>query len=225
MPSYEARIEVSHDCHYCHLTERYPEAQVLLWCNGRDHMLEVSDPPPGMIREIERQSGGGMHYLLEEESFVALTVPCDCDETDVSHHIIKNDCWHVPPALFKGGWEEYRVFSWDKENITALVEDIRGMGGRVKVVSLRPKGRQSISKDMVIPSSTILADLTGKQIDTLLDAYNLGYFDMPARVDLDSMAQRAGVARSTYAEHLRKAQAKLLKNMFPLIRMSRERQR
>lgn len=68
-------------------------------------------------------------------------------------------------------------------------------------------------------SGSIVAGLTGKQIDALAKAYQMGYFETPARIDADAMAKRVGLSRSTFAEHLRKAESKVLFNIFPILQM------
>jgi predicted DNA binding protein len=46
------------------------------------------------------------------------------------------------------------------------------------------------------------------------------YFDQPARITADRLAEKVGLSRSTLAEHLRKAEHKLLKNALPAMLVS-----
>ncbi|MBC7107264.1 MAG: helix-turn-helix domain-containing protein [Methanomassiliicoccales archaeon] len=61
--------------------------------------------------------------------------------------------------------------------------------------------------------------MTMRQIDTLVDAFQSGYFETPAKIDAEEMARHLGVSRSTFTEHLRKAEAKLIANVFPVLKM------
>jgi hypothetical protein len=54
----------------------------------------------------------------------------------------------------------------------------------------------------------------------LAEACNQGYFEEPSKTDLDYLARRAGLSRSTYAEHLRKAEGKLLTNLSAIIQLA-----
>jgi predicted DNA binding protein len=52
--------------------------------------------------------------------------------------------------------------------------------------------------------------LSEKQLKIFKLACEYGYYDMPKKVSIEQMAQRSGISQSTLAEHLRKAETKLL---------------
>jgi hypothetical protein len=51
-----------------------------------------------------------------------------------------------------------------------------------------------------------LNNLTEKQREALIDAYKLGYYDIPRKINSDQLAEQLGIANSTLVEHLRKAE-------------------
>jgi predicted DNA binding protein len=55
-----------------------------------------------------------------------------------------------------------------------------------------------------------LSKLTDKQRTILLSAYNLEYYDIPRRFDSEQLAKKLNLGRSTVAEHLRKAEQRLI---------------
>jgi len=59
-------------------------------------------------------------------------------------------------------------------------------------------------------SESDLSRLTAKQRQALLTAYSLGYYDVPRRISSEELAKRLKLGTSTYAEHLRKAERRLL---------------
>jgi predicted DNA binding protein len=52
--------------------------------------------------------------------------------------------------------------------------------------------------------------LTSKQQEALVLAFRLGYFNTPRRVSVDALAAKLGLASSTMAVHLRRAERRLL---------------
>ena len=56
------------------------------------------------------------------------------------------------------------------------------------------------------------ADLTPRQREILGLAWNLGYFDLPARADLARLAALTGLSRNTVSQHLRRALRRILRN-------------
>ena len=59
-------------------------------------------------------------------------------------------------------------------------------------------------------SESDLSRLTARQRQALLTAYSLGYYDVPRRISSEELAKRLKLGTSTYAEHLRKAEKRLL---------------
>ncbi len=55
------------------------------------------------------------------------------------------------------------------------------------------------------------ADLTPRQRELLSLAWNLGYFDIPARVDLQKIADLTGLSRNTVSQHLRRGMRRILR--------------
>lgn len=55
-----------------------------------------------------------------------------------------------------------------------------------------------------------LDGLSGQQRKALLSAYANGYYEVPRRVNLDALAGRQNLNKSTFAEHLLKAENRLI---------------
>lgn len=54
-------------------------------------------------------------------------------------------------------------------------------------------------------------DLTPRQRELLSLAWNLGYFDIPARADLQKIAALTGLSRNTVSQHLRRGMRRILR--------------
>jgi len=59
--------------------------------------------------------------------------------------------------------------------------------------------------------------LTRRQSEVLLGAVAAGYYELPRRADVGTIARRLGIARSTAEEHLRAAESALLLAIAPLV--------
>ena len=55
-----------------------------------------------------------------------------------------------------------------------------------------------------------LSKLTLKQRQAMISAYGLGYYDVPRRVSSEEVSRHLNVDKSTFVEHLRKAERKLV---------------
>ena len=224
MSAYEARMQLVHDCPYSRLTQKYPAATVAMWCDLNSHVFEVSAPDQDMMGRVEQELGRlGHRQSVIRDNGVIRMVAKDCDCRPGAHSMLEEEgMWCEEPVIYRGGWEHYRVISHDQQNIGRFVRRMRAAGGKVELVSMKPLRLRGVAEDMLLTSSSMLAGLTDKQTQILADACLEGYFQEPAKLDLDALAKRAGLSRSTYGEHLRKAQAKLMSNLCPTIKLAAE---
>jgi predicted DNA binding protein len=193
-----------------------------MWCNGNTHVFEVSSPEVGITDQVEsfllREEVGGSS-IREGAAARIVAQKCDCS-TGASSIICKAGGWVEEPIIYKGGWEHYRIIAHQQDCISEAVKGLKGSGAQVELVSLKTFTMRGVAEDLVLASSRVLAGITDRQVKALAEACNHGYFSEPAKVDLDTLAKRSGLSRSTYAEHLRKAEAKLLSNLSAIIQLA-----
>jgi PAS domain S-box-containing protein len=90
-------------------------------------------------------------------------------------------------------------------------EAIRRITDRVPAATLYSR-RQRTREDRGEDS---LETLTDRQREALLTAYHGGYYEWPRTQSADALADVLGVSKSTFLEHLRRAERKLLGNGVP----------
>jgi len=75
----------------------------------------------------------------------------------------------------------------------------------------------------VLPTSiwvnSLFAEMTQKQVDALLKAHRHGYYTSPRQITTENIAHAVGVARSTYEEHLRKAENRIMEALVPYLQL------
>jgi predicted DNA binding protein len=71
---------------------------------------------------------------------------------------------------------------------------------------------------MISPNS-LLGELTKKQSFALITALARGYYEIPKKVSTDKIAASLKLPRTTYEEHLRKAESKVMKAVAPLLEL------
>ena len=70
--------------------------------------------------------------------------------------------------------------------------------------------KQTKLKDIYFPK--LSPDFTQHQRDALEIARENGYYNFPKKIDLNKLAKKAGLSKSTFREHLKRAEAKVLSN-------------
>jgi len=67
--------------------------------------------------------------------------------------------------------------------------------------------------------NSLFGEMTQKQMDSLLKAHRYGYYSSPREVTTENIARSLGVSRSTYEEHLRKAENRIMANLIPYLQL------
>lgn len=93
------------------------------------------------------------------------------------------------------------TFIGSAKQVKAFLENHQKQGLHYKVVSLT---------DVSFSPNSLLMRLTKKQRKAITMAYNLGYYDVPRRINSEQLAEKAKLGSSTMVEHLRKAERRLL---------------
>lgn len=77
---------------------------------------------------------------------------------------------------------------------------------------LRVPWRLRSRRGVALPKAGGGPDLTARQREILSLAWNLGYFDIPARADLARIATLTGLSRNAVSQHLRRALRRILQD-------------
>lgn len=92
-------------------------------------------------------------------------------------------------------------FLGSEQQIKDFMEGIDAIGIRYRVVLLT---------DANFSPTSPLNQLTEKQREVLITAYKLGYYEIPRKITSKELANKLGLVDSTVAEHLRKAEQRLM---------------
>ena len=182
MPNFEARLDIRHACPYCALTERYPGLRISSWDNATTHVAVVTSTSPDDLAGFEEELASYLPYATVSRQCCGLEIVIqdrDIDPGAVTALVSRSDCWCAQPTVAEGGWERYRVFSWDKGNILRLVGLVQDHGGLVKVESMHQVGLPSFTEEMLVPVEGLMDGLTIKQTEALLLAIERGVLRIP----------------------------------------------
>lgn len=217
----DARVRVHHPCPYCDLSTRFPDSLFLLWCDNRRDTVLVSSQNRDGLRGVLDAWKRGFHarVLLREGNDALLIVP-DFEWRDppsVTRMARAGGVWALHPVLYFGGKETYRFLAPSRAGLNRLFRRLRRLG-EVEVLSIAD--RAGLDSVRTVPASTVhlLEGLTDSQVRSLVAAHDAGLLEVPARSSWASVARAQGLSRSTFGEHLRKGQRKLLENSYPLLR-------
>lgn len=109
-----------------------------------------------------------------------------------------------PVANHYDGHEYWEVASWKKEELQTFIASLKKHMGVCKIMKIE----KSPLKDLYFPN--VMPQLSQSQKKAIELAYLCGYYQYPRKITLTKLAKEAKVGVSTFQEHLRKAELKLL---------------
>ena len=221
MPATEIQIKARTDNPIHRLTEKYPSLKIWMWCNFVQDVYEiVSDSPEdfhGAVEEFRR-----LYDVLDETEISTnirlITQNCVCSkETTVHDNIQELEILNLMPIYYTMGHEYYRLIAFRHEALVELFDRLTDHGFQVDVLEKAPFN--GMVSDSLVTLNSLVGGLTDKQVDAIVAAYNNGYYQTPRRVNVQTIADRVRVPRTTLHEHLNKAENKLISSIIPQIQL------
>ncbi|RKD85927.1 helix-turn-helix domain-containing protein [Halopiger aswanensis] len=221
MSLYEASFRVKHECPYREISERHPDLTIREWYLSDCQVLEITSsetPTDDLLEEID-SLGTILHRSIDDSGLHVVTQACLCSlEGSIIDRFEEYNCLYQPPTIHRQGWEHYSVIAFDEADVRALIRDLES-DRDIDVLSKTAIEEQQIPHSMLAPVDQLFEDLTDRQLAALRLALESGYYEQPRKTSLRELAERTSVARSTYEEHLRKAENKLLTNAGEFLRL------
>ena len=225
MPLYEIVFKVTHDCPFGNISRRFPSLKMFLWCNREHEVIEIltdNQEEYSAVMEEIMKLGGIIEESSDRDSVHIVTKKCFCTtENSVSKNIDMFNLLHVLPVIYERGWEYYRVIAFRHKDLKNLLQRLEEMNFTVEVLRKVPFDG-FIASSLTLTADALFSDLTEKQMDALLTAYSHGYYKLPRKTDVKTIASRKRVPRTTFQEHLKKAENKLVASLIPYIQLFRK---
>lgn len=206
------------------------------WCNDETDVYEIKSEDTETLQRIVdefRKLGrklGRMNVRvmnLDEESSTLILQSlsgCMCgpafklrNVASVIQTVRKNRCVQIPPTIYKAGWEYYTVLSFHPSDYKNLFVAL-GKLGRIEVLS-KKSSSGVVQGSFTISLRGLFSQITPKQLDAYIGALDGGYYAVPRKTTIGKIARRRRVARTTYDEHLRKAESKVALAIAPYLRI------
>lgn len=207
------------------LTERSPSVSIYDWCNFSIDFYQIRS---SVRRDLEAATRGLLDYnrkqgfVLEKRTEVgkdaaALVMKCrHALHGSVEETMNRFGCFAFYPFVFERGWAKVTGVALEDGQVTAMLSEL-GRFGEVQVEA-RTKADPGMLKDnFVIPTVVVASGLTAKQAESLLVAVDYGYYSVPRKTKFEVIASRMKTPRTTYEEHVRKAESKVIRAVAPYL--------
>ena len=108
-----------------------------------------------------------------------------------------------PFIVFSSGWEELELASFEREHLEKIIK----IGEKELDLKLKYIKKQKLENLGIL---SLFPKLTTKQREIIESAISNGYYEYPRKKDVKTLAKERELSFSTFQEHLRKAENKLI---------------
>ena len=177
------------------------------------HLLEGEESEKEKFSEELKQNKKVEKFQRDDDRIVALVA-----EEEKFYEMLYDPELYLPrPVLIKDGYEYWSVAAWDREKLSALIDEMEHWKKKLVDLQIQKIQRDDL-KEVYFPK--IIPEIPKKQKLAFEIAVKNGYYKFPRKSDLSHLAKVMGVTAQTFHEHLRKAEEKLLPFFSENIRFS-----
>lgn len=205
---HEATIRIDDDTTYAAATAGN-DAAIELWCNEHCDLLRVHGPADGVVEYVERVIGVRDRVRDGEEQLI---ITDDClkqhEEGYIETYVQRHGCLLLPPLKYRNGMKQVRVLAIDSQRLTDffrdLTDDFHVEVDSKRTINVPVSGSPLHRPDQFVP------DLSPRQHEVLLAAWEQGYYEIPREVTTAELAESFDIDRRTVENHIRRAEQKLV---------------
>lgn len=216
-------VDINHNCWFCDITEKDREADIvstLSAINGPIITNIVQLTSPHIARDMEMIRN---HRLVKAVEPIAMhkdraVMKVSSSYAAMTYKILhKSNVMLLESPITRNGVDSEIILADSHKSMSELLSRWKEQDD----YDVRLRKKRYISRDeadgLNLFKTSGFFDLKGakelmsrKQMEIFRIACDKGYYEMPKRITLEELAAQNGVAPSTLAEHLRKAETKLL---------------
>lgn len=217
-------FRVLYDCPIGNISRKFPDTKIFQWCIKEHEVIELkigdNEEHDALLNEISKVAEI-VDTVSDGDKVHLVTRMCQCLCTNaVSCFIEKYNILQILPVVYNKGWEHYRILAFRHKEIESLLKELKNHGMDVEILRKAPF-EGFIGTSASLTANAIFSGITEKQMNALVTAFCHGYYERPSRTNVQTIAAKTRVPRSTFQEHLRKAEKKLVSALIPHIQMYR----
>ncbi len=220
MSMFELNFKIRHACTLGNISSDFPSVRILKWFNNGREVIElagVADTDQVKIVRLVSEATEVMEKMSDGQKTHLITAPCSCVIEEIMEKgVVETSLLSISPIVFRKGWEYHRVIALRQDGINVLMEKLKERSFFPVILRKIPFNGFS-GGSMTFTADSLFSELTEKQMDAILTAYRHGYYKLPRDTDLQKIAAKTQIARTTLQEHLKKAENKIVGSLAPHI--------
>ncbi|MFH2105774.1 MAG: helix-turn-helix domain-containing protein [Candidatus Micrarchaeota archaeon] len=224
-------VDISHPCWFVDLTEHNPDAQlkalqiVGMRKDNVDYLVELTSPNPRKDIEFIRK-----HELVKRVEIILLkpdsaVLKVTFKFSSLTLSILnESNVTLLESPVTRHGVDKEILMAKNYKDLSNLISAWKEQGWDVRLRKKRYLAENEVKSLGMFKTSGFFdltsakEVLTDKQLEVFSKACDWGYYEIPKKVSIEELAEKLDLSPSTLAEHLRKAEAKLMPVLLTVLR-------
>jgi predicted DNA binding protein len=215
-------LAVEHPCPFSRPVMELAHARVTHLCHrGKEALLELHAEEPAEFDRLlsEYRSLGGEVLYQEEDHPAALVrfAACACCRSGQVIPTLEGQGYlYLPPSLYSHTGESYQFLA-SEQRLDARLKERLPAEVAVLQAATKPLTSAAFEDEFLVPVGALLRELTDRQREAIVAAILRGYYRIPRTVKTEELARSFGISRPAFEALLRKAENKLVAELFPYL--------
>ncbi len=219
----EISLRLKHDCPFLEFSTQFGKKPVYHYCSTMNDYLIIPEKLSEQKKLFAEQIFGRFDSLSIKEigvpaemTYISMDCPCgSLISTNIVPKMRELKAVPIYPILYQNGYENYKVYCKNQKIATNFIEKMKDL------VEIEILSSEDFGDDWIVSQTAVLKqlieELTPLQIDTLTQAFEGGYYNIPRNIKTEDIAKKNGKSRYAVDKTLRSAENKILNYIMPFI--------
>lgn len=219
----EISLRLKHHCPFLEFSTLFGKKPVYHYCSSFNDYLIIPEKLSEEKKLLTETYFSRFDNLTIKEigkpseiTYVAMDCPCaDKISTNIAPKMRELKVVPIYPITYLNGYEYYKVYSKTEERAKNFIEKM------AEIVDIEILNEEDLGDDWIVSQTAVLKqlieELTPVQTETLIQAFEGGYYNIPRNIRTEDIAKENGKSRYAVDKVLRSAENKILNYIMPFI--------
>ena len=219
----EISLRLKHECPFLEFSTLFGKKPVYHYCSSFNDYLIVPEKLSNEKKLLAETYFARFDNLTIKEigkpsDMTYISMDCPCNEkiqTNIAPKMRELKVVPIYPITYQNGFEYYKVYVKSEERAKNFIQKMD------EIIEIEILNQEDLGEDWIVSQTAVLKqlidELTPTQMETLIQAFEGGYYNIPRNIRTEDIAQRNGKSRYAVDKVLRSAENKILNYIMPFI--------
>ena len=208
---------------FLEFSTQFGKKPVYHYCSSMNDYIIIPEKLSDQKKLFAQQIFGRFDNLSIKEigkpsEMTYISMDCPCSEglsSNIAPKMRSLKAVPIYPIMYQNGFEYYKVYCKSEERAENFITKME------EIVDIEILSKEDLGDDWIVSQTAVMnqliEELTPLQIDTLIQAFEGGYYNIPRNIKTEDIAIKNNKTRYAVDKTLRLAENKILNYIMPFI--------